>query len=683
MARRSRDDSRFVKALDQWTPPEGAGEAVACLATTFTFDAAFFETECLGRFLDMDTHPSESTSAAYLVEREEKLAGSYAAVLVDRQHSGQKESLRWDVLPVRVPGATQHAKVSLLVWANAARVIVGSGNLTTPGYRHNLEVFGSVDFDRTSASRVDIGLAVLAFIEGLLEQTPGGREGEGPSPRVFARIGELRGRLRSWPAARVDSDLSFVPGTPQTSVIERLGQLRPAGGQTRFVEVVAPFFERDPRSNEVVAALAGLAAQRGDRQMCLDCPVETLPGGETVVRASKKLVDGLREGGADVLVHPVLATQRGEDSSANEIRPLHAKMFWLESDRAVTVMIGSSNCTAAGLGTAAVRNSEANLVYQARLGTPEHKALLATWPATRDEPLDLSDPGLRWEPAIEEGDDATGELLPAAFEEALFKAAQPQELRLRLGEGLPAVWAVKGEDGTPVADSTEAGAAGAIVREWHGPSVPVVLVVTWQADGRDSSATWPVNVLDPAALPPPEALRNLTLEELIEVLASTRPLHRAIDDVIERRNRRAAQKDDVELDPHRRVNTEEFLLRRTRRVAMALDRLRERLDRPALSEQSLAWRLEGPLGPVALAEAFVRDARSPGEAAFFLAELALTLARVRPGEIARGGAEEAVVAASLSRVRDAVRGRVDGFLDDRVSGAMRAYVVEAVGSVAI
>ena len=37
------------RVLDLWNSPEDAGEALVCLATTFTFDAAFFETECVGR----------------------------------------------------------------------------------------------------------------------------------------------------------------------------------------------------------------------------------------------------------------------------------------------------------------------------------------------------------------------------------------------------------------------------------------------------------------------------------------------------------------------------------------------------------------------------------------------------------------------------------------------------------
>src|SRR4051812_39697023 len=73
----SRDvNGRRRRALDLWIAPREAGEPLVCVATTFTFDATFFETECLGRFLQMDTHPSESEAVGYLIEREEKLAAS-------------------------------------------------------------------------------------------------------------------------------------------------------------------------------------------------------------------------------------------------------------------------------------------------------------------------------------------------------------------------------------------------------------------------------------------------------------------------------------------------------------------------------------------------------------------------------------------------------------------------------
>ena len=65
--------------------------------------------------------------------------------------------------------------------------------------------------------------------------------------------------------------------------------------------------------------------------------------------------------------------------------------------------------------------------------------------------------------------------------------------------------------------------------------------------------------------------------------------------------------------------------------------MRERLQRPALNRDAFEWRLNGAIGPMALADAFVRDATIGGEAKFYLAELAPALRRVKPEEPARGG----------------------------------------------
>src|SRR4051794_20243214 len=128
---RDEDTNGRGKALDLWQTPTDAGEPRLCVATTFTFDANFFEVECLGRFLQMDTHPQETEeSVAYLIEREQKLAETRVYVLADHKHATTKESQRWDVLRVWMPRAAQHAKLALLVWTNRVRVIIGSGNLT-------------------------------------------------------------------------------------------------------------------------------------------------------------------------------------------------------------------------------------------------------------------------------------------------------------------------------------------------------------------------------------------------------------------------------------------------------------------------------------------------------------------------------------------------------------------------
>ncbi len=149
----------YGKILDAWIPPEDAGQPVGCVVTSFTFSPVLFEEECLGRFLQLETDPKED-GALYLVEREEKMRQLMcAAALVDQHHARGVRSLRWDLLPARLPRGQGilHAKISLLLWSNRARLIIGSANLTEDGYRRNHEVFGVLDYFADS----DAPLAVL------------------------------------------------------------------------------------------------------------------------------------------------------------------------------------------------------------------------------------------------------------------------------------------------------------------------------------------------------------------------------------------------------------------------------------------------------------------------------------------------------------------------------------------
>ncbi len=117
--------------LELWRPPKDAGEPVGCLSTTYTFAPGLFDEQCLARFLEIDSEPNRE-DLAFLLERESRLGGVYAGVLVDHTQAGVEHSLRWDVLPVRVRAGKQHAKLSLLAWGRHVRIIVASANLTEP-----------------------------------------------------------------------------------------------------------------------------------------------------------------------------------------------------------------------------------------------------------------------------------------------------------------------------------------------------------------------------------------------------------------------------------------------------------------------------------------------------------------------------------------------------------------------
>ncbi len=214
---------------------------------------------------------------------------------------------------------------------------------------------------------------------------------------------------------------------------------------------------------------------------------------------------------------------------------------------------------------------------------------------------------------------------------------------------------------------------GCVRLTWDPQWPPPGFRVRWT--DAEGFAWWPVQAKSAAVLPPPSELKSLPLDVLVDLLTSALPLHTVL---AKHRKRKAghgsADEDGVAVDPLKRVDASRFLMRRTRRVGWALAALRDRLERPAVSEAALQWRLRGPVGVLALADALEREAHSADEAAFLLCELALELGRVKP----RSGPG----CVPASRVRDELN-RVIAELHTRVrrarepvSTALEEYVEE-------
>jgi len=276
-----------------------------------------------------------------------------------------------------------------------------------------------------------------------------------------------------------------------------------------------------------------------------------------------------------------------------------------------------------------------------------------SFPPGRPFPRDAE---LRWQEEVQSEESAEAECLPLppAFGAAIYErdASDRPQVRFILDDSPPAGFAVLGEsDGClflSPGDLTGDGPPWDICRAWPTERPPTGFWVIWQEIA--GKAWWPVNVDCPRCLPPPEELNCLPLEVLIDILTSARPMHRVLAGHIARRQGSVTHDAPV-VDPHKKVDTARFLLQRTRRVSWALTALRERLQHPAPTRECLDWRLRGPVGVVAVAEALQREARSADERRFLLAELLLELHRTVP--------EQAPSCLSAEEVRLAVRDLLD------------------------
>ena len=219
-----------------------------------------------------------------------------------------------------------------------------------------------------------------------------------------------------------------------------------------------------------------------------------------------------------------------------------------------------------------------------------------------------------------------------------------------------------------------------------GDPLPPYLEVRWtDATGTEVTATWPANVTDRAALPPPSELANLPVEVLLAALASSRPLPVAVEHELRQRATALGTGDlDVALDPHKRFDDSRTLLRRTRRASLALWRLGERLARPAASVDTVRWRLHGPVGPLAIADGLVEandhGRLLPGEPHFLIAELALTIAGVDWDSVL-GGEHRRAVRSEVLEVVAELRQRFEDLPPTDDDGLQR-YVDDALGRAA-
>jgi hypothetical protein len=642
MAKKKLERPGYGKLLDAWSPPADAGEPIGCLVTSYTFDAVFFEEQCLSRFLHLETDADED-GPAYLIEREEKLAQvRCAAALVDQHHCRGSRNLRWNLLSARVKQAILHAKVSLLVWSNRIRLIVASANLTEDGYRRNQEVFGVLDYHVGADAPLAVLTEAITFIGAALETAePLAIEPSAVLLRCQALLAQATELAARWKLAATPSrrrPLNVVPvfsGPNRVSVLEQLRDLWPASHPATGAHVLSPFFDPPESQNLPASAIWDLLRKRGDTSAEYYVVVERHGDQPPFIHAPESLA---RSAPADRPRAVVAFHELNLDH-----RPLHAKGIYLHDDRWIVYLLGSSNFTRAGLGLQGPANIEANLAYIADCDTDAslRKSIDQAFPSS--QPLDVEEQSVTWKPIPNEDEPAEAEQweLPAAFGAALYEVDSQGRgrLRLNIAAGASAGWILESESDKFVAGEAGWQADGSAAEwtiAWMEDRPPSGLWVKWP--DRVARAWWPVNIANQSALPPPEDLHNLTLEMLINILTSARPLHRVLADYLRRRNPGDGEPDDAAiLDPHKRVDVSQFLLQRTRRVSAALRALAERLARPVATEESLAWRLRGPIGVEAVAKAILNEAKAQQASAlqsFLIAELALELSRVEPVEAA-------------------------------------------------
>lgn len=666
----------YGNILDAWSPPKGAGVPVGCIATSYTFSPVFFEEECLARFLQLETDVQENSSL-YLIEREEKLCQAKCAALVDQHHCRGSRSMRWDLLSARVPGRIMHAKVSLLAWSKLVRVLVSSANLTEDGYRRNQEVFGLLDYYSGSHAPLECLKETVSFLRNAGKFSE--HSSENPSPallrwneflnQVFRISGDWG--LKSQQKLPVQVHGVFT-GPGRKNYFDRLNNLWPGNSSPNKTSVYSPFFDSNDARNRPAETLWKNLRQRGKAEVHYYVTAEEVQGEDALlIHAPETLRSAEPQGRSKI-------STEFSRILLDQIRPFHAKGMWFEDDRWAVYTIGSSNFTSPGLGLTTKKNVEANLAYI--VDGARNKTVLRqlgkSWPD--EEAIDLDHLKILWQPQGDVDEDSTGMdvQLPIEFSNVIYKVDDKSKAWIIfIIQGTPpGRWMLLTDDEKVFYSESRWKTQGKPIETeiaWEEDRAPSGFWVKWRS--KEGRAWWPVNVESTASLPPPEDLRDLPLEILISILTSARPLHLAMREYIKRKSRGGDSYQVEEItDPHARVDVSNYLLQRTRRVSWALGGLRSRLERPAVNVQSLEWRLRGPVGVTALAEALSREAYSKDEKVFLLTELMLELARVEP-QTTQGCLPKKTIRKHIRTVMEEIRDLIDADTH-KASRDMKSYV---------
>ena len=635
------------KLLDVWTPPQNAGEPIGFITTTFTFNASFFEEDCLSAFLSIESDP-DSESLSYIIEREEKLNKlECAMVFVDQHHSKTNRNIRWDLVAMRTKGGIQHAKVSLLFWADCMRIVIASANLTPEGYRQNQEVFTFFDSKLEATIPITVFEETLNFLQKLIKECAKGSEEV--IGRGFQFIYKAQKSIKSWNLKNhnaLKNEVHIYPVFTFPGSESAISQIKNIW-QNYYsflpdeITIVSPFYDSVQHPKLPIHEINDyLLNKNGSLYYC--CPGEPDSKDNSVVLNAPEFLNKINSINSEFHYIP------GMSSPENNYRPLHAKSIFLQKGNWILIMMGSGNFTAAGMATGNVCNYEANVVFitSASYNKKQYDAIYNCIPEFHFVEKEY----IKWLPVPQEDDDKSSTLLP--LPEFILSAEADlidTNIIVRFRFDIKKIrddFIIKTEEGKVILTDKDLEGkmdCGYFDYIWFNQSsyqteslaLPSGFEISWF---KSENKSWlPLIVKNYNCLPPPAHLRELPLHVLLQILTSAKPLHIILKHFYKELNKPEEDeyKGEQVTDPHKRVDTSGFLLQRTRKISYAFNSIKDRLSLPMGTKNSLQWKLYGPVGLQALVNAIRNDHMSggmkiPEERLFFLSELLLELSVIEP-----------------------------------------------------
>lgn len=381
------------KLMDRLAPVPQAGPLIGFLATTYEMQAEFFETDFLPAVLGLGAWNDRNWTSRIALEKELATAEAASILLDATCYRERPRSLRVEVLPCALEaGRALHAKVALFVHESEVALLVGSANLTEPGYRLNREVACALRASPKKSEMSRLILRALKDMESVLL----------PWLTAAARevIRQARERLTEWSATTQETnDAWFTWGGGEIPLWRQFVERWPVGEAVRSITIVSPFWSED-QGDGPLALLLRAMKERGalGQRVQIRLLTEAFPVSSKeylfrpVLPPSYESVDwkGL---GAEAFAEAIDPRVEPEDVGRDDItklRPLHAKIVLIEGVETSLCCFGSANFTRHGWGFFAnprTANIEAGLLL--RKSGKERDALRQLLPKTVGDPVAL------------------------------------------------------------------------------------------------------------------------------------------------------------------------------------------------------------------------------------------------------------------------------------------------------
>lgn len=221
--------------LELLRPPQS--EPLGAAFTSYTFSSRFFEETVLAGLLPIEPDPDEEPRR-FLDQGRYQLQRTPVVAIIDPHRYDGGRRLPYDLI-LADSARTFHPKVSLVLYDDHARLIVGSGNLTPGGLGENAELGVLLPLDYVADARL-IRDAVRFF------------EACGARGESWQRFSDQYRLLATGEGAPRGADApALLESTTAGPLLERFLKRIPADARVHSLGVMAPFHQEDDAPPEV------------------------------------------------------------------------------------------------------------------------------------------------------------------------------------------------------------------------------------------------------------------------------------------------------------------------------------------------------------------------------------------------------------------------------------------------